>query len=89
MLRSPTWKSCPNPAATACISGSGPPTGPISPLITTNVRENRTFIYFSRHFRQQGCPVPEIYLVNESYTIYFQEDFGDTVAAGRTGAAGA
>ena len=42
-----------------------------------NVQENRTFIYFSRHFRQQGCPVPEIYLVNESYTIYFQEDFGD------------
>src|SRR5580704_16101877 len=42
-----------------------------------NVRENRTFIYFSRHFRQQGCPVPEIYFVNESYTIYFQEDFGD------------
>jgi aminoglycoside/choline kinase family phosphotransferase len=42
-----------------------------------NVQENRTFIYFSRHFRQQGCPVPEIYFVNEPYTIYFQEDFGD------------
>lgn len=42
-----------------------------------NVRENETFIYFSRHFREQGCPVPEIYFVNDSYTIYFQEDFGD------------
>ena len=42
-----------------------------------NVRENRTFIHFARHFRQQGCPVPEIYLVNDSYTIYLQEDFGD------------
>jgi aminoglycoside/choline kinase family phosphotransferase len=42
-----------------------------------NVRENRTFIHFARHFRQHGCPVPEIYLVNDAYTIYVQEDFGD------------
>jgi aminoglycoside/choline kinase family phosphotransferase len=42
-----------------------------------NVRENRSFIRFSRHFRQQGCPVPEIYCVNESYTLYLQEDFGN------------
>src|SRR5258706_2091445 len=42
-----------------------------------NVKENRTFIYFSRHFRDQGCPVPEIYTVNEAYTIYLQQDFGD------------
>ena len=42
-----------------------------------NVRENQTFIYFSRHFRERGCPVPEIYFVNEAFTIYFQEDFGD------------
>jgi aminoglycoside/choline kinase family phosphotransferase len=43
-----------------------------------NVQENRTFVRFSRHFRQQGCPVPEIYTVNEAYTLYLQEDFGDT-----------
>ena len=42
-----------------------------------NTRENQTFIYFSRHFRGRGCPVPEIYFVNEACTIYFQEDFGD------------
>jgi aminoglycoside/choline kinase family phosphotransferase len=42
-----------------------------------NIRENRTFVYYSRHFRQQGCPVPEIYCVNDSYTLYLQEDFGD------------
>jgi len=42
-----------------------------------NVRENRTFIHFSRHFRESGSPVPEIYRVNEAYTIYLQEDFGD------------
>jgi aminoglycoside/choline kinase family phosphotransferase len=50
------------------------------PYIATyndHVRENQTFIYFSRHFRERGCPVPEIYFVNETCTIYFQEDFGD------------
>lgn len=43
-----------------------------------NVQENRTFIRFSDHFRRQGCPVPEIYIVNDAYTLYLQEDFGDT-----------
>lgn len=42
-----------------------------------NVRENRTFVHFSRHFRAKGCPVPEIFAINEPYTIYLQEDFGD------------
>lgn len=42
-----------------------------------NVRENQTFIHYSRHFRERGCPVPEIYAVNEAATIYLQEDFGD------------
>ncbi|HXO74708.1 MAG TPA: RNase adapter RapZ [Puia sp.] len=42
-----------------------------------NVRENRTFVYYSHHFRARGCPVPEIFAVNEEYTIYLQEDFGD------------
>lgn len=42
-----------------------------------NVKENRTFIYFSRHFRDRSCPVPEIYFVNDAATIYFQQDFGD------------
>ncbi len=43
-----------------------------------NIKENRTFIHFSRHFRNSRCPVPEIYLVNEEYTLYLQEDFGDS-----------
>jgi aminoglycoside/choline kinase family phosphotransferase len=42
-----------------------------------NVRENETFIYFSRHFRSSGSPVPEILYVNDARTIYFQEDLGD------------
>lgn len=42
-----------------------------------NIRENRTFIHFSRHFRNCGCPVPEIFTVNEACTIYLQEDLGN------------
>lgn len=42
-----------------------------------HVRENNTFISFSRHFRSRGCPVPEILAVNQNQTIYLQEDLGD------------
>ncbi len=43
-----------------------------------HVQENRTFIYFSQHFKKLGLPVPEIYAVNNEYTIYIQEDLGTT-----------
>ncbi|MBS1916223.1 MAG: phosphotransferase [Bacteroidetes bacterium] len=42
-----------------------------------NVKENRAFIYFSRQFKKCDCPVPEIYAVNRTETIYILEDFGD------------
>jgi len=41
-----------------------------------NIKENNTFIHFSRHFKNKGLPVPEIYCVNEDYSIYIQEDLG-------------
>ena len=43
-----------------------------------NRRETVTFVEFSRHFKQYGVPVPEIFAVNEDDTIYIQQDFGDT-----------
>ena len=43
-----------------------------------NIKENNTFINFSRHFNSINCPVPEIYAVNEMQTIYIQQDFGNT-----------
>ncbi|MBO9573783.1 MAG: phosphotransferase, partial [Chitinophagaceae bacterium] len=42
-----------------------------------NIKENDTFIYFSKHLRSCGSPVPEILAVNDDKTIYIQEDFGD------------
>ncbi|HSZ31784.1 MAG TPA: phosphotransferase, partial [Puia sp.] len=42
-----------------------------------NIKENLSFIRFSRHFKSKGCPVPEIFAVNTEGTIYIQEDFGD------------
>lgn len=44
----------------------------------SNVKENQTFIAFSHHFKQQGCPVPEVYAVNENATIYIQEDLDNS-----------
>jgi aminoglycoside/choline kinase family phosphotransferase len=42
-----------------------------------NIPENQTFVGFSRHFRSGNNPVPEIMAVNQGYSIYIQEDFGD------------
>lgn len=41
-----------------------------------NVKENETFVNFSRHFKSKQLPVPEVYVVNEEQTIYIQEDLG-------------
>lgn len=47
-------------------------------IVTRNqhVKENNTFIDFSRHFKKKGCPVPEIYTVNDAGTMYIREDVG-------------
>jgi len=52
-------------------------TGSFIATYNNNVRENQTFIHYSRHFRAKGSPVPEIFAVNDAYTVYLQEDFGD------------
>ncbi len=42
-----------------------------------NVRENETFLYFSRHFKKKNLVVPELYAMSENGMYYLQEDFGD------------
>ena len=40
--------------------------------------ENVAFLEFSRHFRNHGLPVPEIYAEDLDHGAYLEEDFGDT-----------
>jgi aminoglycoside/choline kinase family phosphotransferase len=42
-----------------------------------NIRENETFIYFSRHFKNKDLAVPTILATSEDMMYYLQEDFGD------------
>ncbi|MEP6673999.1 MAG: RNase adapter RapZ [Ferruginibacter sp.] len=42
-----------------------------------NLKENETFIYFSKHFKKKELCTPEIFCVNEKKDIYIQEDFGE------------
>lgn len=41
-----------------------------------NIKENQVFIYFTRHFREYGAPLPEILHVNERADIYILHDLG-------------
>ena len=43
-----------------------------------NVKENESFIYFSRHFHKKNLAVPEIYAVSDDGVYYLQQDFGNT-----------
>ena len=40
--------------------------------------ENVAFLEFSRHFRQHGLPVPEIYAEDLNHGAYLEEDLGGT-----------
>ena len=42
-----------------------------------NLKENESFIYFSRHFKKKQLATPEIFCINADKNIYIQEDFGD------------
>lgn len=42
-----------------------------------NLKENESFIYFSKHFKKKDLAVPAILCINEDKDIYLQEDFGD------------
>ena len=51
----------------------------IKPYIATynlNIKENKTFIAFSNHFKTKNLPVPEILFINDDITAYVQQDLG-------------
>jgi aminoglycoside/choline kinase family phosphotransferase len=46
-------------------------------VYNSDKKENRAFIEFSKHFTENGLPVPEIYSVDPDNDIYLLEDLGD------------
>jgi aminoglycoside/choline kinase family phosphotransferase len=47
-------------------------------VLNADVKENRAFIEFSKHFRAEGIPVPELYGEDATGAAYLEEDLGDT-----------
>ncbi len=47
-------------------------------VLNEDVKENRAFIEFSKHFHREGIPVPEFYGEDARGTSYLEEDLGDT-----------
>lgn len=45
----------------------------------TSIEENQAFLYMAQHFRKKGLSVPEVVAKSEDYTLYLQEDLGDTL----------
>jgi len=45
-------------------------------------KENIAFLEFSKHFKNKGLPVPEIYQVDLDNNVYLQEDLGDVTLYG-------
>lgn len=43
---------------------------------SSNIKENKFFIYCTEHFKKKHLAVPVIYEVNDDYSIYLQEDLG-------------
>lgn len=41
--------------------------------------ENKAFIYMSAHFRENGLPVPQVFIQSDDSRFYLQEDLGDTL----------
>ena len=50
--------------------------------IADDIRENEAFFAYSRHFRNKGIPVPELYAVADDCRHYLQQDLGDRTLYG-------
>ena len=46
-------------------------------VFNENIKENRSFLYFSQIFKESQIPVPKILQVSENEKIYLQEDLGN------------
>ncbi len=80
------WSGC-LPETIQALPGSGSPrryfrliAGNVTAIGVINpiVRENETFLSFTRYFRLHELPVPEIYAVDLASCAYLVNDLGDT-----------
>lgn len=53
------------------------PTGSICGVENPYPLENRAFVYFAKHFKSLGLPVPEIFSETQDGLCYLEEDLGD------------
>jgi len=44
---------------------------------SSNIRENESFLYFSKFFKEKQLPLPEILFVSPDKTVYIVEDLGN------------
>jgi aminoglycoside/choline kinase family phosphotransferase len=46
-------------------------------IVNRHIEENKAFISFGRHFKNEGLNVPEIYIVSPNDDMYLLQDLGD------------
>ncbi len=51
-------------------------------VVNDDLAENRAFLSFSKHFREAGLPVPQIYAEDSLKGAYLEEDLGDQTLLG-------
>ncbi len=61
----------------ACLPDRQGKKGHVIGTYGANVKENETFIYFTKQFTAKGLAVPEILAVSDDKLFYLQEDLGD------------
>lgn len=79
------WKGC-NPLSVDVLPQSGSERryfrlhgkdGSVIGTYGANLKENETFYYFSKHFKEKNLSVPEIFAISDDFLFYLQEDFGN------------
>jgi aminoglycoside/choline kinase family phosphotransferase len=72
----------------ACLLDRQGNEGSVIGTYGANIKENETFFYFCKHFKEKNLAVPEILAISDDRLFYLQEDFGDTSLLNRLEAEG-
>jgi len=52
--------------------------GPVIAVFNQDIRENKAFLEFTRHFKKKGLPVPAVIYTGSAPETFLLEDLGDT-----------